>query len=255
MDAGLKPKGGSTVAIRYSGIFLIVGVILVIISSLLHPGTALINPVDQTDFPAAVGAIGDAPTLSHLMTILNILAMLLMSFGVLGLFPLATGQGGLSGTFLRFGIFVSIIEWSSIVVGMGMRHYVAYLAQNAAAAPDGSELQASFQETALLVHTSMSAVLVVFVTLFPFASFFLGAGLISRFQDLNPYKIASYGLALFGFGGLVNFIIIMFAGVEDPVGLLLVNNVFLFLGSLCLLTLGVGMYKGQSGLAEEGTAD
>ena len=46
----------------------------------------------------------------------------------------------------------------------------------------------------------------------------------------------------------------MFAGVADPVGLLLVNNVFLFLGSICLLTLGVGMYKGQSGLAEEGAA-
>jgi len=98
----------------------------------------------------------------------------------------------------------------------------------------------------------MSSVLVVFVTLFPFASFFLGAGLISRFQDLNANKIASYGLALFGLGGLGIFMIIMFAGVEDPVGLLLVNNIFLFLGSICLLTLGIGMYKGQPGLAEEG---
>ena len=232
--------------------FLIVGVILTIVSSLLHPGIALINPVDQTDFQAAVGAMGDAPTLSHLMTILNILGMMLTSFGVLALFPLATNQGGLSGTFLKFGILVSIVEWSSIVVGLGMRHYVVYLAQQAAAAPAGSELQASLQQTALMVHTSMSAVLVVFLTLFPFASFFLGAGLISRFQDLNANKIASYGLALFGLGGLLIFIIIMFAGVEDPNGLLLVNNIFLFLGSICLLTLGIGMYKGQPGLAEEG---
>lgn len=241
-------------ATRYAGISLIVGVILTIVSSLLHPGIALINPVDQTDFLAAVGAMGDAPTLSHLMTILNILGMMLTSFGVLALFPLATSQGGLSGTFLRFGVFVSIVEWCSIVVGLGMRHYVVYLAQQAAAAPAGSELQASLQQTALMVHTSMSAVLVVFLTLFPFASFFLGAGLISRFQDLNANKIASYGLALFGLGGLLIFIIIMFAGVEDPNGLLLVNNVFLFLGSICLLTLGIGMYKGQPGLAEEGAA-
>ena len=120
---------------RYSGMFLIVGVILTIVSSLLHPGIALINPVDQTDFQAAVGAMGDAPTLSHLMTILNILGMMLTSFGVLALFPLATNQGGLSGTFLKFGILVSIVEWSSIVVGLGMRHYVVYLAQQAAAAP------------------------------------------------------------------------------------------------------------------------
>ena len=53
--------------------------------------------------------------------------MLLMSFGLLGLYQLATRQGGLSGTLLRFGIFVSIIEWSSIVVGMGMRHHIAHL--------------------------------------------------------------------------------------------------------------------------------
>ncbi|MYD93528.1 MAG: hypothetical protein F4Y02_07520 [Chloroflexi bacterium] len=233
---------------------LIVGVILTVVSSLFHPGIALINPVEQTDFPAAVGAMGDAPVLAHLMTLLNVLGMLLMCFGVLALFPLATRQGGLGGTFLRFGIFVSIVEWCSIVVGLGMRHYVAHLAQRAADAPAGSELQASLQQSALLVHTSMSAVLVVFVTLFPFASFFLGAGLISRFQDLNANKIASYGLALFGLGGLGIFMIIMFAGIEDPVGLLLVNNIFLFLGSICLLTLGIGMYKGQPGLAEEGSA-
>ena len=241
-------------ALRQSGILLAIGVLLAIFSSLFHPGIALINPVDQTDFPAAVGAMGDAPALSHLMTILNVLAMLLMSCGILALFPLATRQGGLSGTFLRFGVFVSIVEWCSIVVGMGMRHYVTYLAQRASDAPPGSELQASLQETSLLVHTSMSAVLVVFLTLFPFGSFFLGAGLISRFQVLNANKIASYGLALFGLGGLANFVIIMFGGVEDPVGLLVVNNTFLFLGSLCLLTLGIGMYKGQSGLAEESTA-
>ncbi|MCY3749743.1 MAG: hypothetical protein OXG64_10650, partial [Chloroflexi bacterium] len=67
-------------------------------------------------------------------------------------------------------------------------------------------------------------------------------------------KIASYGLALFGLGGLLIFMIIMFAGVEDPNGLLLLNNIFLFLGSICLLTLGIGMYKGQPGLAEEGSS-
>ena len=241
-------------AIRYSGISLAAGVVLAIVSSLFQPGVVLIDPVDQTNFPAAVSAIGQAPTLSHLMTILYILSMLLMSFGVLGLYPLAASQGGLGGSLLRFGIFVSVLEWSSIVVGMGIRHYATYLAQLAADAPDGSEVQAALQNTALDVYTGMSAILVVFITLFPFASFFLGVGLLSRIQDLNASKIASYGLALFGFGGFVNFIIIMFAGVAEPTALIVVNNVFLFITSICLFVVGLGMYQGRGGLAEEGAA-
>ena len=154
---------------RYSLLSLAIGVVLALISSLFHPGTVLINPVYQIDFSAAAGAIGEAPVPSHLMTIMQVLSMLLMSFGLLDLYPLATRQGGLSGILLRFGIFVSIIEWSSIVVGMGMRHYVAHLTQRMADVQDGYELQAALQNSALSVHTTMSAVLVVFITLFPFA--------------------------------------------------------------------------------------
>ena len=95
--------------------------------------------------------------------------MLLMSFGLLGLYQLATRQGGLSGTLLRFGIFVSIIEWSSIVVGMEMRHYIAHLTQRMAEVPDGSEQQTELQNSALTIYINMAAVLVVFVTLCPFA--------------------------------------------------------------------------------------
>ena len=241
-------------AIRHSGLSLAAGVVLAIVSSLFHPGNVLINPVDQTDFIAAVGAIGEAPVLSHLMTLLYIISMLLLSFGLLGLYPLAARQGTLGGTLLRFGIFVSILEWSSIVVGMGMRHYATHLIQSATKVPAGSELQAALHSTALVVYTNMSAVLVVFVTLFPFASFFLGLGLIGRIQDLNASKIASYGLALFGFGGLVNFIIILFAGLDDPLGLIVVNNIFLFITSICLFIVGLGMYRGHSGLAEEGAS-
>ena len=35
---------------------------------------------------------------------------------------------------------------------------------------------------------------------------------------------------------------------------LMINNIFLFLGGFCLLALGIGMYQGRSGLAEEGAS-
>ena len=37
---------------RAGGLALMTGVILLLITSLLHPGGALIDPVDQTDSPA-----------------------------------------------------------------------------------------------------------------------------------------------------------------------------------------------------------
>jgi hypothetical protein len=233
---------------------LAAGVILAFISSNLHPGNTLINPVDQTDFPQAVSAIGDAANLSHLMTLLAILSMLLMSFGVLGLYPLTARQGGLGSAILRFGIFASILEWSCIVVGMGLRLFVTHLTQRAADAPDGSELQALFETNALAMHTTSVAVLLAFVALFPLASMSVGIGTASRMQTMNVFKIASYGLFLFGAAGLVNFLIALFAGADAPNTYFAINSVFLSLSAICLLAVGVGMYQGRGGLAEEGSS-
>ena len=235
-------------ATRYAGFSLAAGVILAFVSSYLHPGNTLINPVDQTDFPQAVAAIGDAANLSHVMT------LLLMSFGLLGLYPLAARQGGLGSAILRFGIFASILEWSCIVVGMGLRLFVTHLTQRAANAPDGSELQALIESNALAIHTNSVAVLLTFVALFPLASMSVGLGTAIRIQTMNVFKIASYGLVLFGAAGLINFLIALFAGADAPNTYFALNSVFLSLSAICLLAVGVGMYQGRSGLTEEGAA-
>lgn len=219
---------------------------------MFRPGILFINPVDQTDFPAAVSAIGKTPVLSHVTLLLHAFGLLLVSFGVLALFPLGIRQGGLGGAFLSFGIFVSVFRWLGIVVGLAMAHYVTYMTQSMANAPDGSELQAALQATALSVHTNMSAVFILYIALFPFASFFLGVGLTSRFQNFNAYKAASYLHALTGIIALINFIIVMFLGVDHGVTLLRINNVLMFVALLCVLVVGVGMYRGRSELTVEG---
>ena len=54
-------------SIKYAGIALVVGAVLSYVSAMLFPGNALINPVDQTDFAAAVNAIAVAPTSTDLL--------------------------------------------------------------------------------------------------------------------------------------------------------------------------------------------
>ena len=235
---------------RYGGLALSTGIVLAIVAALLFPGGAVIDPVDQTDFPLAVAAMGDAPILTHTMAFLTIVAMLLQIFGVLGLLPLATRQGGLGGTLLQFGIVTSIIEWSIILVAMGMRHFVTHLMQRGANVPDGSELQLAFQNSALAVHTGMLATILAFIALFPIASMLVGLGLVGRFPTMNVFKVASYGLILSGAAGLINFLAAMFSSRPEPWTFLIINNVLLYIAAACLFAVGIGMYQSRSGLTE-----
>ena len=236
--------------IKYAGIALIAGAVLSYVSSLLFPGNALINPVDQTNFPEAVNAIANAPALAHLMIFLSILGMILMAFGFFAFLPLASRQGGLAGTLLKFGLFLSIIEWSIIIIAMGMKHFVTHLMQRAADAGTGSPDYAFFQESALVIHTDLTAVLLAAITIFPFASTLVGIGIANRVQSMNLSKIAAYLLIVSGVGGLITYLLAMLTA-SDPMFFLMVFNILILIGSIGLIGIGIGMSRGSEGFAEE----
>lgn len=240
-------------SIKYAGMALALGIILSVISALLYPGNALVNTVDQTDYPAALAVVADAPTLAHITIFLSIVAMLLISFGAFGLFPLATRLGGLRGSLLKFGIIISIIEWSIVIIGLGMRHFVTYLMQRASSTA-GSEDQIYFEDTALMIHTSLTAVFLAFITIYPFATMLVGIGVASLIRSMNAIKIAAYVLVVSGAGGLITYLVAMIAPGDEAIIYLLVFNMLLFIGSICLFLIGIGMYRGSEGLAEEGSA-
>lgn len=236
---------------KYAGIAMMVGILLSIVASLLYPGNAVIYRVDQTDFPAALEVIGDAPTLTHTTVFLSIVSMLLISFGAYGLFPLATRLGGLSGALLKFGIIISIIEWSINIIGLGMRHFVTHLMQRANDAAAGSENQILLEETSLAVHTTLTAVFLAFITIYPFATMLFGYGVSKLIQTMNAFKIAANVLLVSGAAGLVTYLAAMFVPGDDPLVYLMVFNILLFIGSIGLFVIGLGMYRGSEGLTEE----
>ena len=73
----------------------------------------MINPVNQTDFPAAIAALGDQPSLGHVTTMLAVAGMLLQAYGLFALFRLGNGQRCLAGTALRTGVIASLFGWAS----------------------------------------------------------------------------------------------------------------------------------------------
>ena len=235
---------------RYGGLALSTGIILAIVAAILFPGGPIIDRVDQTDFRIAVAAMGEDPALTHTMSYLTIVAMLLQIFGAVGLYHLASGQAGLGGTLLKFGAVASIIEWSLILMATGMRHFVTHLLQRGANAPDGSEIQLAFNNGALAVYTDMIGVLVAFIALFPLASALVGLGLVGRFPTMNVFKIAAFGLIVAGAAGLVNFLVAMYTSGPDPWTFLIISNVLLNISAVCLFIMGVGMYQSRRGLAE-----
>ena len=237
--------------IRYASIALMVGVVLAFVAPLFMPGYTFINPVDQTNFIAARDALGDSAVLAQWMTFLTLISLLLMSFGFLGLYPLASRQSGLGGRLLQFGIIATLIEWSILIIATGMRHFEIHLMQRSNMAADGSQSAAEFQAAALAVHIDTTAVTLAFVALAPIASSIFGLGLSRRFASMDLFKVACYLLVASGLVGLVNYLSAMNAPDAGIQALLLVNTIVLYIQGICLIIIGYGMYRGRDELSEE----
>ena len=145
------------------------GVILLLITSLLHPGGALIDPVDQTDFPSAITVMADYASLAHVLSMLGIIGMLLYGYSFLALFRVPR-QAGLADSALRFGIVTSLFGWGIFILAMGMRHFTIHLMQRSMDAAAAPETQAAFQVLALNVYTAMAGLILALVAIYPFSS-------------------------------------------------------------------------------------
>ena len=237
--------------LRHAGLALMVGVILAFIAPLFMPGYAFIDTVDQTDFPVALDALADSPILAQWMTFLTLIAMLIMSFGLLGLYPLASRQPGLGGRILQFGIIATIIEWSIVVIVSGMRHFEIHLLQRANMGIEGSMPAVDLKAAALATHFEIATVTMAFVALAPIASSLVGIGLSKRFDSMNLSKFACNLLLVSGLVGLGNFLFAMNSPDLGIQSIMFVNTIILYIQGLCLILIGYGMYTGRKELSEE----
>ena len=227
---------------------------LALVASLFFPGAILIVPVDGTDFARAINVMADYASLAHATTFVTIVAMLLHGYGLLGLFRLPHRQGSLASPVLRFGIISSLFGWAIFIVGMGKGHMIVHLMQRAMDAGTSPEMAAEFETLAIATYADMAGIMLAFLTIFPFGSSLVGLALAARFSGMNVYKIASYGLVVIGVGGLVNFLVVQHVPAVGITLLLQINNTLLLIGGVCLLLIGVGMYRGRTEFQPEESA-
>ena len=237
----------TTPATRSGGLALLIGVLLMILASIVFPGGTVIDPVDQTDFPAALETMSEYPSLAHLASMMSIIGMLLYMYAAFTWLRLP-GQTGIVGSTLRLGVFVSMFGWALYAIAMGMRHFSVHLMQRSMAS--GAD-QAMFEGLALNVYAPMGGIIIALVTVYPIASILVGLGLVSRFGSMSIFKLASYGLVVMGALAIVNFLVLQHVSGIDPVMVLRNDNGLLAFGSLCFIIIGWGMYRGRSELTSE----
>ena len=174
------------------------------------------------------------------MNFIMLVSMLLLIFGLLGLYPVASRQAGLGGKLLRFGIIASVIEWSTIIIVIGMRFFEIHLMQRSNMPHDGGGLlPADFAAAALAVHIILTAVLLASILLYPLASIMVGLGIASRFASTNLYKVAGYVMAAGGLLGLANLLVAMNfpdAGIQN---MFLINSIALYTAGVSPLHLRI----------------
>jgi len=232
----MAPSTTSNPVTRQGGLALIVGVILLVLASLLFPG-GVVDPVDQTDFPAALDAASANASLAHLASMLSIIGMFLYGYAAFTWLRLA--QQGPGGLCLRLGAYVSVFGWSLYVVAMGMRQFSVHL------------MQRGMEDLALGTYVSMAGIVIALVSVYPIGSILVGLGLSSRFGSMSIFKLASYGFVLLGVLAIINFLVLQHVSGIEPRMLLTNDNAMQAFGSLCFVIIGVGMYQGRSELTSE----
>lgn len=242
-DSNLLPSTKS------AGIALTAGILLAFLSSAFYPGGAIIDPVEQSDFLAVIDVWTDNASLTHILTLTFIVAMLLEAYGFLGLFRLLGQQSGFANSALLFGLVTSLFTWGVFIVGMGMRHIVVHIMRHDLGA--GPDAQADLEVLALTVYTAMAGVHFAFLAVSPIATMFTGIGLAPRFEEMSIYKLAPYGLILSGLVGIVHFTGAQQLQNVDLTQFAWTSAMLLLFSSVCLMIVGVGMAQNRYELTGE----
>ncbi len=233
---------------KVGGLALMAGMVLSFTASMFTPGVAVINPVDRGDFPAAIAAQVDSSTIAHLTGLIMITAMLLSAYGALVLFRFLSSGARLADTALRFGLGVSLFSWGVNTLSMGLRLTMLHVTQHGVGAGAGPEVMADLEVLALTIYTMMAGLHTAFLAVFPFAAVLLGLGLAPRFQVVDVFRIAAYGMVVIGLVALTSLVFAQHLQNLRVDLFVSVSNSLLGLGSLWLFIIGIAMYQGRGEL-------
>ena len=234
----------STWGNKSAGLALITGVILSAVAFVLYPGGLFISPADHNNFPEAIGILADYTTLTHVVTMVMMLSLFLEGYGLFALTRIRSRPGSLAGYALRFGVIGVLFSYGALVLQLGSRHMVVHIVTHGVTGDTAAAASMSTPDIALMVYSAGVGAYIAFLGISSIAALLLGFGLAAHFATLNIYKLAAYGAALVGIGGLLNLVVTQHFHNADFGVMALVSSIVLMVGALWLVIIGVGLYKG-----------
>lgn len=238
----------NTVGNKSAGLALIAGVIISAVSFVLYPGGLFISPVDHNNFPEALGVLAEYAGLTHAVTLAMMLSLFLEGYGLFALTRIRSRPGSLSGYALRFGVFGMLFSYGAFVLQLGTRHMVVHIMVHGVTGDSTASESMASLDLALAVYSVGAGLYIAFLGVSSLAGLLIGFGLAAHFASLNIYKVAAYGAALVGIGGLINLLVTQHFHDAGLAFMAAVSSIVLMVGALWLIVLGVGLYKGISEL-------
>ena len=230
---------------RNSGLALMAGVALVFGASVFSAIVLAPELVGESDFYGSLDVLGDNAGAQQLAGVLSMVSVILMGLGAAWLLRLPREQTRMD-TALRVGVILMLVAWGVYAIELGMQHIVLDVAGTV-----GSGLE-ELAETILSTVTGLH--FFGFVVLGAVSSFLVGLGVAQRFENMNVYVIAGYGLALKGAAEIINLAFSGLLGIDLGI-LVVVSNALLFLGGIWLFIIGYGIFQGRQELAPEGAGN
>lgn len=243
---------GAMTDIRSGGLVLIVSSVMTIVLSLLAPGGPLIDTVSQFDFIAASEVLGDYANLTHAMSLLFAVAMLLFLYGLIAIWRAVPAEGGMDAG-ARIGILMVAFAICCLVVTMGLNHAIVHVTQHGI----GSErTEEQLQDLALTIQTMKFGLRYIAGTVGTLGFVLLSIGLSTRLPA-GFNKVGARVTAACSALGLIVVLITEHFHDVDIGQIAQASLLFVVVLIIWVIILGVGLYKGvidfSSGATEERT--
>lgn len=225
--------------LRIGGLVLIVSAVMTIVLSLLGPGGPLIEPTSQFDFVAASEVLGDYANLTHAMSLLFAVAMLLFLYGLISIWKAVPVEGGMD-SLARIGLLMLVFAICCLIVTMGLNHAIVHVTQHGI----GSErTEGQLQDLALTIQTTKFGIRYIAgsVGVLGFALFSLG---LSTRLPAGFNKVAARVTAVCSALGLI--LILIAEHIHDvEIGQIAQASLLVVVVAIIwVIILGVGLYKG-----------
>lgn len=229
---------------RVAGLALVTGVLLGFVASVVTPGAISNDSIEGDFFQQQLQPWIENDGLTHVMTLVSIISAALQAFGLYYLLRLPRRPGA-ADMALRFGVLATIWGWIILIVALGIRHMIVHVLTHGIE-PEMSE--AARLDVGLTLYAVHVGVVFGFLALSAIASLVVGPALASRFRGLTHIRVAGYGFAATGIGGVVNLVLIQHLHDVDFGLLATASTVLLGLGGLWLIIVGIGIFRGHGEL-------